>query len=105
MICRNQERGEQQSGLMLRRTRELLVRQRTELINSLRGQLAEFGLIAPKGVWSIPDLHALAQPLGPADMESALNEAGPMTAPRPINCRNVKIVLAMRASSTDAQVW
>jgi len=53
--------AEQQSGLMLHRTRELLVRQRTALINSLRGQLAEFGLIAPKGVWSIPDLHALAQ--------------------------------------------
>ena len=41
--------AEQQSGLMLHRTRELLVRQRTALINSLRGQLAEFGLIAPKG--------------------------------------------------------
>ncbi|OIQ66510.1 transposase IS116/IS110/IS902 family protein [mine drainage metagenome] len=53
--------AEQQSGLMLHRTRELLVRQRTALINSLRGQLAEFGLIAPKGVWSIPELHALAQ--------------------------------------------
>ncbi|MFN4932944.1 IS110 family transposase [Bradyrhizobium sp.] len=53
--------AEQQSGLMLHRTRELLVRQRTALINSLRGQLGEFGLIAPKGVWSIPDLHALAK--------------------------------------------
>jgi len=52
---------EQQSGLMLHRTRELLVRQRTALVNSLRGQLAEFGLIAPKGIWSIPDLHELAQ--------------------------------------------
>jgi transposase len=31
--------AEQQSGLMLHRTRELLVRQRTALINSLRGQL------------------------------------------------------------------
>lgn len=41
--------AEQQSVLMLHRTRELLVRQRTALINSLRGQLAEFGLIAPQG--------------------------------------------------------
>ena len=31
-----------------------------------RGQLAEFGLIAPKGVWGIPDLHALAQGATPA---------------------------------------
>jgi transposase len=53
--------AEQQSVLMLHRTRELLVRQRTALINSLRGQLAEFGLIAPQGVWRVPQLHALAQ--------------------------------------------
>jgi transposase len=52
---------DQQSGLMLHRTRELLTKQRTMLINSLRGQLAEFGLIAPKGTWSIPDLHELAR--------------------------------------------
>lgn len=52
---------EQQSGLMLHRTRELLVKQLTMLINSLRGQLAEFGLIAPKGTWRIPDLHELAR--------------------------------------------
>ncbi|KAH2843858.1 hypothetical protein KXW36_009819, partial [Aspergillus fumigatus] len=64
--------AEQQSGLMLHRTRELLVRQRTALINSLRGQLAEFGLIAPKGVWSIPDLHALAQGATPAVLPDAV---------------------------------
>lgn len=52
---------EQQSGLMLHRTRTLLVKQRTMLVNSLRGQLAEFGLIAPKGTWSIPALHDLAR--------------------------------------------
>ncbi len=64
--------AEQQSGLMLHRTRELLVRQRTALINSLRGQLAEFELIAPKGVWSIPDLHALAQGATPAVLPDAV---------------------------------
>lgn len=64
--------AEQQSGLMLHRTRELLVRQRTALINSLRGQLAEFGLIAPKGVWSIPDLHALARGAAPAILPDAV---------------------------------
>jgi transposase len=50
--------AEQQSVLMLHRTRDLLVRQRTMLVNSLRGQIAEFGLIAPQGVWRIPELHA-----------------------------------------------
>ena len=42
--------ADQQSVLMLHRTRDLLVRQRTMLVNSLRGQLAEFGLVAPQGV-------------------------------------------------------
>ena len=31
------------------------------LVNSPRGQLAEFGLIAPKGVWRVPELETLAQ--------------------------------------------
>ena len=31
------------------RTHQCLVRQRTQLINALRGHLAEFGLVAPKG--------------------------------------------------------
>src|ERR1700760_2717249 len=40
---------EQQAVLMLHRTRELLIRQKTMLINSLRGQLGELGIIAPQG--------------------------------------------------------
>ncbi|CAO3378974.1 Mobile element protein [Azospirillum argentinense] len=40
---------EQQAALMLHKTRDLLVRQRTMLINALRGHLAEFGIIAAKG--------------------------------------------------------
>lgn len=39
----------QQSHALLFRTRELLVRQRTQLIHSLRAHLAEFGLVAAKG--------------------------------------------------------
>lgn len=49
--------AEQQSILMLHRTRDLFVRQRTMLVNFLRGQLAEFGLVAPKGIWRIPELR------------------------------------------------
>ena len=40
---------EQQSALMLHRTRDLLIRQRTQLINALRAHLAELGLVAAKG--------------------------------------------------------
>ncbi len=41
---------EQQAILALHRTRDLIVRQRTQTINMLRGQLAEFGIVFPQGV-------------------------------------------------------
>jgi transposase len=41
--------AERQGVLVLHRTRELLVRQRTMLINAIRGHCAEFGMIAPQG--------------------------------------------------------
>ena len=41
---------EQQSILALHRTRDLLIRQRTQLVNMIRAQLAEFGIIVPKGI-------------------------------------------------------
>jgi len=40
---------EQQSVLMLHRTRQLFVRQRTTLINAIRAHLAEFGIVAGIG--------------------------------------------------------
>jgi len=40
---------EQQTGLMLHRTRQLLVRQRTMLSNAIRGHMAELGIIAARG--------------------------------------------------------
>jgi transposase len=47
---------EQQSGLMLHRTRHLLIRQQTAVINAIRAHLAEFGIVAPlgrQGVWEL----------------------------------------------------
>jgi transposase len=41
---------EQQSVLMLHRARSLLIRQRTMLVNALRAHMAEFGIVAPKGL-------------------------------------------------------
>jgi transposase len=40
---------EQQTVLMLHRTRQLLVRQRTMISNALRGHLAELGIVSSKG--------------------------------------------------------
>lgn len=54
---------EQQARMMLFRTRDLLVRQRTQTINALRGHLAEFGIVAPKGRVHVGRLaEALADP-------------------------------------------
>jgi len=40
---------EQQSCLMLHRTRHLFIRQQTAVINAIRAHLAEFGVVAPVG--------------------------------------------------------
>jgi transposase len=49
---------EQQATLTIHRTRALLVRQGTMLINALRGHLAEFGIIAPQGPRHVAQLIA-----------------------------------------------
>jgi transposase len=46
---------DQQAALSLHRARDLLVRQRTQLVNLIRGLLAEFGVNIPRGIG-----HALA---------------------------------------------
>ena len=48
----------QQGVLMLHRTRDLLVRQRTMLINALRAHLAEFGIVAAQGSRKVAELIA-----------------------------------------------
>ena len=59
----------QQASGMLFRTRDLLVRQRTQAINALRGHLAEFGVVAPKGTAHIGRLASALE-----DAESGLPE-------------------------------
>jgi hypothetical protein len=50
---------EQQGMLMVHRTRDLLVRQRTAAVNALRGHLAEFGITAAKGAARARELMSL----------------------------------------------
>ena len=65
---------EQQAAAVVFRARDLLVRQRTQIINAIRGHLAEFGMVVAKGpfhvaklVAAIEDNHAgvpaMAQPI------------------------------------------
>ena len=47
---------EQQSCLMLHRTRHLFIRQQTAVINAIRAHLAEFGIVAPVGRNGVEEL-------------------------------------------------
>ena len=51
--------AEQQSALMMHRARDLLIRQRTMLVNALRGHLAAFGLIEAQGLHKVARLIAI----------------------------------------------
>ena len=50
---------EQQSVLMVHRTRELLVRQRTMLVNAIRAHMAEFGIVVRVGLPQVKELLAV----------------------------------------------
>jgi len=58
---------ETQGAAMVFRVRELLIRQRTQAINALRGHLSEFGQVAPQGAANASKLIAIAE-----DPESGL---------------------------------
>ena len=50
--------AEQQAALALHRTRDLLVKQRTQLVNMIRGLLAEFGIEMARGLHHALELAA-----------------------------------------------
>jgi transposase len=69
--------AESQAAIMLHRSRDLLVRQRTQLINALRAHLAEVGLVAAAGVDGLKSLLAIIREAGetgqlPGPMRQAL---------------------------------
>ena len=67
--------AEKQGRAVAFRTHQCFVRQRTQLINALRGHLAEFGLVAPKGPESLKLVDkALAQP--DVDLPAPVREMG-----------------------------
>jgi transposase len=70
--------AEAQAAAMLLSVRELLMRQRTQLINALRGHAAEFGLVAAKGDKGLAELRATiaADPSLPAPAANALQLLG-----------------------------
>ena len=65
----------QQAALLHHRARDLLVRQRTMLINAIRGHLGEFGIIAPAGRHRVADLVNLLQGADDAEVPALAREA------------------------------
>ena len=63
---------EQQAAGLVFRTRDLAVRQRTQLINAIRGHLAEYGWVAPRGT---AHMAMLADLLDDEEMASTLPQA------------------------------
>jgi transposase len=67
--------AEKQGRAVAFRTHQCFVRQRTQLINSLRGHLAEFGIVAAKGPASLKLLeNVLAKP--DVDLPGSVREMG-----------------------------
>src|SRR3989442_6580038 len=68
--------AEQQGRLMQHRTRDLLIRQRTQVINALRAHLAELGITAAQGHEGLKELLRIiasdADERLPADAHASL---------------------------------
>lgn len=79
---------EQQAAAMVFRGRDLLVRQRTQISNALRGHMAEYGWIAPKGLAHLDKLAALL--------------ADPSTVPQGV--RSVCMLLLDSLATLDRQI-
>jgi transposase len=67
---------DQQARSMIFRTRDLLVRQRTQLINALRGHLAEHGIVAAQGIAQVRRLAAALHEAVDTTLPALVRELG-----------------------------
>src|SRR5215472_12431905 len=80
---------EQQANGIVFRARDLLVRQRTQCVNALRGHLMEHGYVFPKGITHVETLVALVE-----DLQS----------PLPDNVRSILKLLVDTFTALEAQI-
>ena len=66
---------EQQSVLVLHRSRDLLMRQRTMILNAIRAHFAEFGIVAPQGPRNVMELIARLRDGEEPDLPEAAQSA------------------------------
>lgn len=72
MHCVAVKSAEHQARAVAFRTHQCFVRQRTQLINALRGHLAEFGLIVPQGATNLNQIAGLLE--GAREVPDAVGE-------------------------------
>ena len=81
--------AERQAGLMLLSSRDLLIKQRTMLINAMRGHAAEFGVVAAKG---------------PVKMSELMQRVHAEGSGVPALARDMLSLLAQQLAALDAQL-
>jgi len=102
----------QQASQMVQRVRELLVKQRTQLANAVRGHAAEFGLVSPKGLARVETLLAMIaavppepEPSAPADGQPAQEGGGgPAAARLPQQAREMFALLGEAIAEVDRRI-
>ena len=88
---------EQQAALVAHSVRDLLVRQRTMLVNALRGHLAEFGIVAPRGIQKVEELIAVIGDESDARI--------PSSARRPLRVLATELAaLELRIAALEAEI-
>jgi transposase len=95
---------ETQGAAMVFRVRELLIRQRTQAINALRGHLAEFGAVVPQGAANAGRLVALVEDRDnslPADARGTLEVLIGTLAQLDTQIRKLDAEIARRAKESD----
>jgi transposase len=91
---------EQQARAMIFRARDLLVRQRTQLINALRGHLAEYGVVAAQGIVHVPRLQEVIED-PQAELPSIVRDIGRTYLDQIVACSE-KIAALEKALRTQA---
>jgi transposase len=93
----------QQARVMMFRARDLLVRQRTQLSNALRGHLTEYGVVAAQGM---PHLKRLQDGASPSGLPPAVCEIGRMYLDQIALCSEkiAKLERALRLEAARGEV-
>lgn len=93
-----------QASAAIFRTRDLLVRQRTQLVNAIRGQLTEYGLVTAKGPANLSKLLEMADDAGSALPQAAramLDVLADMVATLTIRVTELAAALVRQTSRRD----